>query len=432
MARRQRGCNDLEPSDAEVREAVHTLAHEGSPMKHVPSAPFFRDHSVGPRGGRSRLVAVGSALVVGASIMAALGVPASAQAATPSCEGEPATIVGTSGPDTLVGTPGRDVIVALEGDDVIDGGGGSYDVICGGAGGDRITNTSGWIYGGTGDDRISTGEGNDFAYGEPGADVISTHAGVDFLSGGDGNDVLRGGPDADTMTKVHGPGWRPDDGRGRGDDRMFGGAGRDGVQYAAAYPVRVDLSTGRADDGTGGHDVLAGIEDVEGGTGADHITGNGADNVLEGLGGNDVIDARGGNDTVYVQPRWRAHLIGGPGTDWINVEVEERDGTGVFVDLARGITHVFNGSKRISTLRGFENIEGSSGADVLRGDDRRNVIWGSNQGDKILGLGGHDRLYGFGPRSSTNPGDRADGGRGRDLCSARQTVRCEMPDPFVP
>src|SRR6266567_2717501 len=39
----------------------------------------------------------------------------------PTCDGRPATIVGTEGNDTIKGTPGRDVIVGLGGDDQIYG-----------------------------------------------------------------------------------------------------------------------------------------------------------------------------------------------------------------------------------------------------------------------------------------------------------------------
>ena len=53
------------------------------------------------------------------------------------CEGLPATIVGTDGNDNLDGTEGYDVIVGFGGDDRIEGFGG-HDTICGDEGNDNI------------------------------------------------------------------------------------------------------------------------------------------------------------------------------------------------------------------------------------------------------------------------------------------------------
>ena len=68
--------------------------------------------------------------------------------ATPSCEGQPATIVGTQGADIINGTAGNDVIVSLGGDDL--------------------------VRGLAGDDLICAGAGNDIAYGGPRGATVST------------------------------------------------------------------------------------------------------------------------------------------------------------------------------------------------------------------------------------------------------------------
>src|SRR5213080_4888727 len=73
-----------------------------------------------------------------ADVIAAVAIWApGAQAATPTCHGHAATIVGTAAGDTLVGTPGPDVIVGLGGNDQIAGRGGN-DIVCGGAGADVL------------------------------------------------------------------------------------------------------------------------------------------------------------------------------------------------------------------------------------------------------------------------------------------------------
>jgi hypothetical protein len=82
------------------------------------------------------------------------------------CDGRPATIVGTSGPDRLVGTPGPDVIVAGDGDDLVVGMGGD-DVICGGPGNDSLQ-------GGDDNDRLFGEGGTDQCVGGPGTDFAAT------------------------------------------------------------------------------------------------------------------------------------------------------------------------------------------------------------------------------------------------------------------
>ena len=78
-----------------------------------------------------------------------------AAAPVPTCEGEAATIVGTSGDDILIGTNGDDVIVGLEGNDQIEGGAG-HDILCGSFGDDTMI-------GGTGNDVLLGGYRSDWA-----------------------------------------------------------------------------------------------------------------------------------------------------------------------------------------------------------------------------------------------------------------------------
>ena len=101
-----------------------------------------------------RALALTAAAFVGAvGISFAAVSPASAASYT--CDGKAATIVGTNGADNLRGTSGRDVIVGLGGNDEIDGLGGN-DVICGNAGNDEIDGGRGndWLHGGAGHDEI--------------------------------------------------------------------------------------------------------------------------------------------------------------------------------------------------------------------------------------------------------------------------------------
>jgi uncharacterized repeat protein (TIGR01451 family) len=120
------------------------------------------------------------------------------QARTPTCHGQPATIVGTPGPDLLLGTRGNDVVVAMGGDDVIRTFAGE-DLICAGGGNDRVK-AGIWadrIYGGPGADRLIGGGGRDRIAGNGGRDLLLGRGGPDLLLGGAGFDRCRGGRGGD-------------------------------------------------------------------------------------------------------------------------------------------------------------------------------------------------------------------------------------------
>ena len=135
---------------------------------------------------------------VAKSVVTSDGTPPPPPAATPTCEGVPATIVGTGKGETIIGTNGNDVIVAKGGDDVVNGKGGN-DLICGGAGKDILRGGGGKdvLHGGDGSDDVQGNAGDDQLYGERGGDRIVGGAGNDKLYGGPGNDGLDGGKGSD-------------------------------------------------------------------------------------------------------------------------------------------------------------------------------------------------------------------------------------------
>ncbi len=120
-----------------------------------------------------------------------------------SCNGKPATIIGTAGSDILIGTNGLDVINGMGGNDGIDGRGGN-DIICGGEGDDILLGGAGknillggngkdTLSGGLQEDRLNGGFGNDLVIGNDGNDILKGDAGDDRLFGGKGDDQLFGG-----------------------------------------------------------------------------------------------------------------------------------------------------------------------------------------------------------------------------------------------
>lgn len=177
---------------------------------------------------RTGLVLV-SLTFVGASL-APLGT-ATARA-VPTCDGKPATLVGTSGDDRLRGTSGDDVIVGLGGNDVIHGRGGD-DVLCGGGG----------------DDHLVGARGDDTMLGQAGVDVLDDEGGgISVMKAGPGNDFLQteasdggrfaGGPGNDTYFIV-------------GDHaHLDGGPGNDDLELLSPFWSDESLAGGS------GHDLL--------------------------------------------------------------------------------------------------------------------------------------------------------------------------------
>jgi Ca2+-binding RTX toxin-like protein len=229
-------------------------------------------------------------LLIGFFSAAALyAVPLAAAQTVPTCFGQPATIVGTSGDDTLQGTEGPDVIFGGGGSDRIDGLGGD-DLICGRRGGDVL-------FGGDGNDKLYGGRGSDFQDGGAGDDLILglrvPHIYSPYgenLIGGSGNDRLIGTEADDTLVP------------GEGDDLVRGRGGNDLLRYDGVFPpspaggIYVDLALGEARGQ--GFDRLFGVESAYGTNFDDVLLGNSAANYFGGGGGADVLRGRGGNDSL--------------------------------------------------------------------------------------------------------------------------------------
>jgi hypothetical protein len=227
------------------------------------------------------------------------------------------------------------------GDDTIFGGG----PIAGGEGADRLISsaTSGAaVLGYASDPRVDGGPGDDTvvgpqAEGGPGTDVVRGTAGPDLLSGGPGADLIDGG------------------------------AGEDQVAYGySATGVRVDLRHPEDAGGPSEHDRLVGIEDVDGGSHRDVLTGDAGPNVLDSgqAGGNDVVVGGRGDDTLWGGPnriRGRTRLSGGPGADTLRVNLARdryscgagRDAVDVpdegFADEVGGIGRIPGDCERIAS-----------------------------------------------------------------------------------
>ncbi len=113
-------------------------------------------------------------------------------------------INGGEGNDSLFGLGGDDVLYGALGDDILDGGEGN-DLLYGGLGSDTVTDTGGsnTIDAGAGNDTVTlTGSNpydNNTVYGGDGDDVITSGATTDTIYGGAGSDTIDAGESGNTV-----------------------------------------------------------------------------------------------------------------------------------------------------------------------------------------------------------------------------------------
>ncbi len=406
-----------------------------------------------------------------AASMTLVGVvlPASASAVPAgdeyTCDGQPATIVGTDGQDTLIGTSGPDVIVGLGEKDVIQGEGGA-DVICGGPGADELD-------GGGGPDRLFGG-----------LDQVRTgrHASAtgDVLRGGDGSDLLDPGydPAAEGVTNR-----QPDTiSYQRSEVRVVvdlgaGTARGQGADTLVVAPYLRLVGSQRADVITGSEgnddiwalggedrvDALAGDDDVEtdnrapsrhdddvvvAGAGDDQVFSRRGRDRVDGGEGNDWLLSRGeqpvqlrggdGDDSLNLVVSLQAGMLtdGGPGTDHVtlgSVFDDRRPTHRVDVDRAAGEVRVRGYAAATSPLTGVEAFSlseriiwryfGTDEADLVRVDKGQLRAF-TRGGDDIVEADRRNDYIDAGPGD-----DRVEGHTGYDTClNAEYASSCEVTE----
>ena len=114
------------------------------------------------------------------------------------------------------------------------------------------------------------------------------------------------------------------------------------------------------------------------------IFGTGGSDLLEDTAGDDVICGEGGSDTIVLSAGGNDVVDGGPGFDFVTLELASSGGT---VDLGAG-TAVAGGVS--ATLEAVEGVVGTPFADTIVGDGAANDLFGLGGNDDLDGKGGFD------------------------------------------
>ena len=268
------------------------------------------------------------------------------------------TIYGGTGNDSIESGIDDDVVYGGEGDDYIDGFHGN-DFIDGGDGDDTIEGGFDTFSDYENDDPFTVpgyasdpdpDDNKDTVFGGAGNDLISTGDDADSIDGGTGNDTIDGGIDDDYID-----GGEGDDSiiGGHGSDEIYGGDGNDFINAGDST-----LLWGQEPDDTDPQPEN-GRDYVDGGDGNDTILGEDDDDTLVGGAGDDVID--GGIDEDLI--------LGGDGNDYL--DGGDQDDT-------------------VDGGAGNDTIIGGEGMDDLSGGDDRDTFLGGNIGDVVDGNEGGD------------------------------------------
>jgi Ca2+-binding RTX toxin-like protein len=306
-------------------------------------------------------------------------------------------IVNTNAIKTTAVTSGAAAVDLGEGDDLYDGRLGTLVGIV------KLGDGNDIAYGGTGNETFSGGKGSNIIDGGGGDDTFLIGDGSATINGGGGTDTIDysgvtststtptgftvnlasgsafdnrhsdtlsniehviGTAYADTITgnyldnSIKGGGGDDTLEGGTGNDILDGGGGTNTVRFMGSTAVNADLSNPDSQTTGYGTDKLIDIQNLEGGSGGDGLTGDQQANRLDGNGGNDTLVGKEGNDTLQGESG-NDTLEGSAGNDTLD------GGSGTD-------TAVFSGPRaRYSIVTGPEGITitdtaGQDGVDLLK------------------------------------------------------------------
>jgi Ca2+-binding RTX toxin-like protein len=269
-----------------------------------------------------------------------------------------------------------------------------------------------YVWGGSGDDLVTTGSGSDSFFptrcgpntlpilqcdpelrdGNTGADHVSTGAGDDSLELGNGSSEVWTGPDDDRVIVPEAP---------NGPDQIDLEAGESDV---ADYHLRGEAVTyvadGLADDGAAGEqDNVLGAEFFAAGAGDDLLIGDGDSDYLFGGGGADTLVGEGGDDVLVGEYGEEDNLGFVAGVDVTRFRSSYPTPYDLDVEAGNDTARGGSGDDRLHLDGGDDTGVGGPGADRIWGDAGRDLLLGRRGRNWLDGDGGRDRCRGGSRRS---------------------------------
>lgn len=297
---------------------------------------------------------------------------------------------GGTGNDSLTGGQGDDFFDGSDGNDTLIGREGNDFFFCG-LGNDRADGNGGRdsLHGEAGNDVLNGGDASDVLTGGVGNDTLNGDSGADTLTGGDGSDSLAGGSGTGDMLleQIDGTATLTNSSLGTtsGSDRL---SGFERIMIVGGFgndSINASSATiGVTLDGGDGNDTL------KGGSGNDLLLGGGDNDLLTGGTGNDELDGGEGNDRLLEIANANLTLTNatliGVGTD-VLFQVESAQLTGGSsankLDASR-----FTGSATLFGLGGDDTLIGGSANDSLDGGDGNDQLTGNLGNDRFVGGSG--------------------------------------------
>ncbi len=154
------------------------------------------------------------------------------------------------------------------------------------------------------------------------------------------------------------------------------------VYAAGSAGVVVDLGAGTAS----GFASVANIASVQGGNGADVLTGNDQANTLNGGGGNDFFVARADDASDL--------YTGAAGFDTLDLSAYSGD---LSVDISFATATILGTGTTAALSDRVQSVEAlilGGGADIAFGSAGANHLWGGDGDDTLSGVNGNDTLEG--------------------------------------
>ena len=252
------------------------------------------------------------------------------------------------------------------------------------------------VRGGGGDDKITTGAGDDLIFGDDGNDEINAGNGKNVVFGdtarvkdgiatarvgGTGADKITGGSDVDVLVG------------GGGDDEIHGGGSADWIVGDGAVITLSGTADGHFDAG----DIVD--QDRSSSGGADKLYGEDGDDLMFAGAGDDLMEGGDGADRME-GGRGKDDIKGQAGADLIFGGLQDDTISGgddadvIWGEDGRDDIHGDGGMDEIHGGLGNDTIHGDADKDFIFGDSDPDRIWGGDGDDEIDGGAGNNEIYG--------------------------------------